>query len=169
MKQTKFTELCRTLSKTYFATHKSALLKLYFNACRLLEKTISFCISRILWASLSPPPPTHLARGVGPRVVNIDALLHAYDAAHMNLFPHQCSPVTWFQLRLRCHRPRCQHVKASSYIAPYPVLRTIQCFTLYFSDRSVHSDTISASLFFFLIVLLRQFERRRNRFSRKQR
>ena len=38
-------------------------------------------------------------------------------------------------------------VKASSYIAQYPVLRTAQStFTLYFPDRPVHSDTISASL-----------------------
>ena len=37
--------------------------------------------------------------------------------------------------------------KASSYIAQYPVLRTTQnAFTLYFPDRPVHSDTISASL-----------------------
>ena len=35
-------------------------------------------------------------------------------------------------------------VKASSYIAQYPVLRTIQ--RLYFPDRPVHSDTILASL-----------------------
>ena len=38
-------------------------------------------------------------------------------------------------------------LKASSYIAQYPVLRTAQsAFTLYFPDRPVHSDTISASL-----------------------
>ena len=38
-------------------------------------------------------------------------------------------------------------VKASSYIAQYPGLRTAQSvFTLYFPDRPVHSDTISASL-----------------------
>ena len=37
--------------------------------------------------------------------------------------------------------------KASFYIAQYPVLRTIQsAFTLYFPDRLIHSDTISASL-----------------------
>ena len=37
--------------------------------------------------------------------------------------------------------------KASSYIAQYPVLGTTQsAFTLYFPDRPVHSDTISASL-----------------------
>ena len=36
-------------------------------------------------------------------------------------------------------------VKVSSYIAQYPILRTIQsAFTLYFPDRPVHSDTISA-------------------------
>ena len=40
----------------------------------------------------------------------------------------------------------CKKVKASSYIAQYPVLRNSQsAFTLYFPDRPVHSDTISAS------------------------
>ena len=43
--------------------------------------------------------------------------------------------------------PAKLRVKASSYIAQYPVLRTVQsAFTLYFPDRPVHSDTISASL-----------------------
>ena len=41
--------------------------------------------------------------------------------------------------------PMCK--KASSYIAQYSVLRTVQsAFTLYIPDRPVHSDTISASL-----------------------
>ena len=35
--------------------------------------------------------------------------------------------------------------KASSYIAQYPVRRTVR-FTLYFPDRHVHLDAISASL-----------------------
>ena len=43
--------------------------------------------------------------------------------------------------------PLSNKVKASSYIVQYPVLRTAQsAFTLYFPDRPVHSDTISASL-----------------------
>ena len=36
-------------------------------------------------------------------------------------------------------------VKASSYIAQYPVLRTKR-FTLYFPDRPVHSDTSLGSI-----------------------
>ena len=36
--------------------------------------------------------------------------------------------------------------EVSTYIVQYPVLRIAQCFTLYFPDRPVHSDTISASL-----------------------
>ena len=61
-----------------------------------------------------------------------------------NLVPNHAVPYIYIYTRIH----RSKKVKAHSYIAQYPVFVRDRSkrFTLYFPDRPVHSDTISASL-----------------------